>query len=175
MLKQEPLPTHDGRPGNRGNVVNIASQLGIVGRPAAGKFPFFASAIFSKQRTLSEIQIDFLTRQLAETDLYKSANCNGCTTCNGYKSSNYVDKNVNLRESEAILIIKQLQEKVSTGFNTLFNIELENYLETIVTDAGKLNHKTGIVSGVKLAFLAAGIDARRQISKQRFIEAPTTE
>ncbi|KAI7559322.1 hypothetical protein D0864_14029 [Hortaea werneckii] len=35
MLKQEPLPTHDGRPGNRGSVVNIASQLGIVGRPAA--------------------------------------------------------------------------------------------------------------------------------------------
>lgn len=35
MLKQEPLPTHDGRLGNRGSVVNIASQLGIVGRPAA--------------------------------------------------------------------------------------------------------------------------------------------
>jgi len=35
MLKQEPLPTHDGRPGNRGSIVNIASQLGIVGRPAA--------------------------------------------------------------------------------------------------------------------------------------------
>ncbi|KAI7361534.1 NAD(P)-binding protein [Hortaea werneckii] len=29
ILKQEPLPTHDGRPGNRGSVVNIASQLGI--------------------------------------------------------------------------------------------------------------------------------------------------
>lgn len=35
MLKQEPLATHDGRPGSRGAVVNIASQLGIVGRPAA--------------------------------------------------------------------------------------------------------------------------------------------
>lgn len=44
MLKQEPLPTHDGRPGNRGNVVNIASQLGIVGRPAAGKLPSLSSA-----------------------------------------------------------------------------------------------------------------------------------
>ena len=39
MLKQEPLPTHDGRPGNRGSVVNIASQLGIVGRPAARTYP----------------------------------------------------------------------------------------------------------------------------------------
>ncbi|RMY29233.1 hypothetical protein D0865_15569 [Hortaea werneckii] len=42
ILKQVPLPTHDGRPGNRGSVVNIASQLGIVGRPAAlfqGQYP----------------------------------------------------------------------------------------------------------------------------------------
>ena len=38
MLKQDPLPTHDGRPGNRGSVVNIASQLGIVGRPAAREY-----------------------------------------------------------------------------------------------------------------------------------------
>ena len=37
MLRQEPLPTHDGRPGNRGSIVNVASQLGIVGRPAARK------------------------------------------------------------------------------------------------------------------------------------------
>lgn len=38
MVKQEPLPTHDGRPGERGSVVNIASQLGVVGRPNARKF-----------------------------------------------------------------------------------------------------------------------------------------
>ncbi|KAK4498876.1 hypothetical protein PRZ48_009386 [Zasmidium cellare] len=36
MLKQEPLPTHDGRPGSRGSVVNVASQLGVVGRSEAG-------------------------------------------------------------------------------------------------------------------------------------------
>ena len=35
MLKQEPLPTHDGRPDDKGSVVNIVSQLGIVGRPNA--------------------------------------------------------------------------------------------------------------------------------------------
>ncbi|KAM0718714.1 hypothetical protein Q7P37_005785 [Cladosporium fusiforme] len=35
MLTQDPLPTHDGRPGSRGSIVNIASQLGVVGRPAA--------------------------------------------------------------------------------------------------------------------------------------------
>ncbi|TVY35708.1 3-oxoacyl-[acyl-carrier-protein] reductase [Lachnellula occidentalis] len=35
MVRQEPLPSHDGRPGERGSVVNIASQLGVVGRPNA--------------------------------------------------------------------------------------------------------------------------------------------
>ncbi len=35
MLKQEPLPTHDGRLGSRGSIVNIASQLGVVSRPNA--------------------------------------------------------------------------------------------------------------------------------------------
>ena len=35
MLRQEPLESHDGRPGERGSIVNIASQLGIVGRPNA--------------------------------------------------------------------------------------------------------------------------------------------
>ncbi len=35
MMKQEPLPTHDGRLGNRGSIVNIASQLGVVSRPNA--------------------------------------------------------------------------------------------------------------------------------------------
>ena len=62
----------------------------------------------------------------------------------------FLAKNPSIKE---FLERKQLQEKISTGFNTVFSTELENYLETIVTDAGKLNHKTGIVSGVKLAFL----------------------
>lgn len=36
MLEQEPLPSHDpNRAPQRGAIVNIASQLGIVGRPAA--------------------------------------------------------------------------------------------------------------------------------------------
>lgn len=36
MVKQEPLPSHDpDREGQRGSVVNIASQLGVVGRPTA--------------------------------------------------------------------------------------------------------------------------------------------
>lgn len=39
MVKQDPLPSHDPeRPPQRGAVVNIASQLGIVSRPTARKF-----------------------------------------------------------------------------------------------------------------------------------------
>ncbi|EME44209.1 hypothetical protein DOTSEDRAFT_71891 [Dothistroma septosporum NZE10] len=47
MLKQEPLDTHDGRPGNRGSIVNFASQLGIVGRPAAAAYCASKAAIIS--------------------------------------------------------------------------------------------------------------------------------
>lgn len=35
MINQSPLSTHDGRQGNKGSIVNIASQLGIVARPSA--------------------------------------------------------------------------------------------------------------------------------------------
>ena len=38
MLTQEPLPTHDGRLGNRGSVANIASQLEIVERKDAREY-----------------------------------------------------------------------------------------------------------------------------------------
>lgn len=38
MLKQNPLQTHDGRPGNRGAIVHIASQLGVVSRSNAGEY-----------------------------------------------------------------------------------------------------------------------------------------
>lgn len=38
MLNQEPLPSHDGsRAPQRGSIVNIASQLGVVARPKARK------------------------------------------------------------------------------------------------------------------------------------------
>lgn len=38
MMQQEPLQSHDGRTPERGSIVNIASQLGIVGRPRARKY-----------------------------------------------------------------------------------------------------------------------------------------
>jgi NAD(P)-dependent dehydrogenase (short-subunit alcohol dehydrogenase family) len=41
MLRQEPLPEH---PKQRGSIVNIASQLGIIARPGAGEFGFLCLA-----------------------------------------------------------------------------------------------------------------------------------
>lgn len=38
MVAQEPLPEH---PKQRGSIVNIASQLGLVGRPEAGEWAFW--------------------------------------------------------------------------------------------------------------------------------------
>ena len=41
MLRQSPLPSHDAaRPPQRGAIVNIASQLALVGRPEARAFSF---------------------------------------------------------------------------------------------------------------------------------------
>ena len=41
MISQSPLPSHDpDRDPQRGAIVNIASQLGLVGRPSARKPPF---------------------------------------------------------------------------------------------------------------------------------------
>ena len=49
MINQEPLPSHDpSRPPQRGAVVNIASQLGLVGRSKAREsMPSFLSAALS--------------------------------------------------------------------------------------------------------------------------------
>ncbi|KAF2161874.1 hypothetical protein M409DRAFT_27602 [Zasmidium cellare ATCC 36951] len=50
MRQQEPLDTHDGRPGNRGAVVNVASQLGIVGRSEAAAYCASKAAVISMTR-----------------------------------------------------------------------------------------------------------------------------
>jgi NAD(P)-dependent dehydrogenase (short-subunit alcohol dehydrogenase family) len=54
MVNQEPLPTSNGRQGNRGVVVNVASQLGIVARPQARKF-YFLSFVWLIEETLIQI------------------------------------------------------------------------------------------------------------------------
>lgn len=51
MLNQEPLLTHDGRPGERGSIVNIASQLGIVSRPQAPAYCASKAAVISMTKS----------------------------------------------------------------------------------------------------------------------------
>jgi hypothetical protein len=43
MLKQEPLPAHDGNPKRlqRGSIVNLSSGLGLVGMPKNRRSLFF--------------------------------------------------------------------------------------------------------------------------------------
>lgn len=78
------------------------------------------------QRTLSEIQIDFLTRKLAEADMFSVEICNDYSTSCVNKGTINGDKNVSSRESEAILVIKRLQEHVVLSF--YFNIFLFLYI-----------------------------------------------
>ncbi|XP_021297463.1 kinesin-like protein KIN-7O isoform X2 [Herrania umbratica] len=69
---------------------------------------------FETQRTMSEIQIDCLMRKLAEADSLhnmKHIESNDHSAFHANKT-NCADKNIGLREFEAILVIKQLQEKI---------------------------------------------------------------
>ncbi|KAF2086494.1 oxidoreductase [Saccharata proteae CBS 121410] len=51
MLVQAPLPSHDpSRAGQRGSIVNIASQLGIVGRPNAPAYCASKAAVIAMTR-----------------------------------------------------------------------------------------------------------------------------
>ncbi|KAI6606266.1 hypothetical protein MCOR12_001247 [Pyricularia oryzae] len=47
MLDQEPLKTHDGRRGNRGVIVNVASNMGLVSRPECPAYAASKAAIVS--------------------------------------------------------------------------------------------------------------------------------
>lgn len=67
---------------------------------------------FESHRTKSEIQIDFLTRKLAEADLICNLKCDDSSTYHVNESALYGDKNASIRESEANPVIKQLQEKI---------------------------------------------------------------
>ncbi|KAL4896035.1 hypothetical protein BDV59DRAFT_171871 [Aspergillus ambiguus] len=52
MLHQDPLPSHDpNRSPQRGAIVNIASQLGIVGRPAAPSYCGSKAAVIALTRS----------------------------------------------------------------------------------------------------------------------------
>lgn len=88
------------------------------------------NALYFMQRTLSEIQIDCLTRKLADADMFSVEICNDYSTSCVNKGTINGDKNVSSRESEAILVIKRLQEHVVLSF--YFNIFLFLYIYIFV-------------------------------------------
>ncbi|KAK1718546.1 short chain dehydrogenase [Colletotrichum lupini] len=51
MIKQESMKTHDGRPGNRGVIVNVASNLSLVSRPETPAYNASKAAILSMTRS----------------------------------------------------------------------------------------------------------------------------
>ncbi|KAK2063962.1 short chain dehydrogenase [Colletotrichum caudatum] len=51
MIKQEPMTTHDGRPGNRGVIVNVASNLSLVSRSETPAYSASKAAILSMTRS----------------------------------------------------------------------------------------------------------------------------
>lgn len=70
---------------------------------------FIITNISSSQRITSDIQIDCLTRKLGETDRIQK-----CleSTAHNTNSTSHSDENTSFRDSDAINVIKKLQEKV---------------------------------------------------------------
>ncbi|KAL1075541.1 hypothetical protein V6Z11_D11G370400 [Gossypium hirsutum] len=69
---------------------------------------------YETQRTMSDIQIDCLMRKLVEAESLHNMKHSESSDHSAFHANktNYADKNTGLRESEAILVIKQLQEKI---------------------------------------------------------------
>ncbi|TQE05873.1 hypothetical protein C1H46_008556 [Malus baccata] len=67
---------------------------------------------YETQRTLSEIQIDCLTRKLTEADMLSGAMYNDYSKSYLNKGTINGDNNGSLREPEVILVIKRLQEQI---------------------------------------------------------------
>jgi len=65
---------------------------------------------------VSEIHIDYLARKLADADVYVNEKSDDFFTDHNNRSTIHLDTTISFRESEAILVIKQLQEKVSFFF-----------------------------------------------------------
>ncbi|CAN1259809.1 Kinesin-like protein KIN-7O [Linum perenne] len=64
------------------------------------------------QRTVSEVLIDCLRRQLVDSDNSLTRMMSDLAFPHDTETENYKEKSISIRESEAILIIKQLQEKI---------------------------------------------------------------
>jgi activator of HSP90 ATPase len=71
---------------------------------------------------MDEIQIDFLTRKLISVNFCSVEKSNDYSMYHINKDSATGDKNVSMRESEAILVIKLLQEQVYVNIYFLLTL-----------------------------------------------------
>ncbi|KAL4963619.1 SDR family NAD(P)-dependent oxidoreductase [Aspergillus stella-maris] len=97
MRAQEPLETHDGRPGNRGSLVNVSSVLGQVARPNAAPY------CGAKGAVISMTQADAID--------YSKDNIRVNCVCPGVISTPMVLPNVGYYEPE--IMMQTLQSSIS--------------------------------------------------------------
>ncbi|KIW17955.1 hypothetical protein PV08_05150 [Exophiala spinifera] len=77
MLTQEPLPSHDGRPGSKGSIVNVASICGLVGFPNSTPYTMSKHAVIGLVRSDSTtfanqgIRVNALCPGIIDTPLIK--------------------------------------------------------------------------------------------------------
>ncbi|KAK3020705.1 hypothetical protein RJ639_046568 [Escallonia herrerae] len=67
---------------------------------------------FETQKTISDIQIDYLTKQLGEAHFHMDEKCQDNSSCLINECTIPGKLNLLMTESEAIVVIKQLQEKI---------------------------------------------------------------
>ncbi|KAJ1384696.1 hypothetical protein SESBI_42319 [Sesbania bispinosa] len=91
---------------------------------------------FETQRTLSEIQIESLRKQLIEADFHHSTESIDCLNCANDFNLNG-DKNGSFRQSEAILVIKRLQEQIKVLETE--KLSSQNNLDNVVDLATEQN------------------------------------
>ncbi|KAK2969746.1 hypothetical protein RJ640_015890 [Escallonia rubra] len=67
---------------------------------------------FETQKTISDIQIDYLTKQLGEAGFHMDEKSQDNSSCHINECTTPGKSNLLMTKSEAILVIKQLQEKI---------------------------------------------------------------
>ncbi|GKT40774.1 2-(R)-hydroxypropyl-CoM dehydrogenase [Colletotrichum spaethianum] len=75
MIKQEPMKTHDGRPGNRGVIVNVASNLSLVSRPETPAYSASKAAILSMTRSDAVDTVEYGTDEEQYSKYNIRVNC----------------------------------------------------------------------------------------------------
>ncbi|KAK2994440.1 hypothetical protein RJ640_001256 [Escallonia rubra] len=101
----------------------------------SGSNPSFVIGDPMKKKTISDIQIDYLTKQLGEAGFHMDEKSQDNSSCHINECTTPGKSNLLMTKSEAILVIKQLQEKIrileTEKSSSLKNL---NYVVELVTE-----------------------------------------